>query len=245
MDMDPVFASAFFAAASVIASLSEKDGGAKESSLGLSRQKLMSRSQIDKMYRSFVRYDREEGENYGPWAKRYGVRLLGEGANRVVVQIPNGALKLAKHGHGGDSNYSEAIVWNESPQWMKKLLVPVIWNSGVIETITPFIARRMNWILMDQAYPWDWSKQVERTGDEKAALRRDLDRQRRFLQKRLGPFGIEDIRKANMSLDGRLMDYGLVHLSAFREAVREDLGVMPKQTHTPDEYETADLLLDS
>jgi hypothetical protein len=220
--MDPVFTTTFFAAASVIASLSEWHTREKESSLGLSSQKLMSTSQIDELCRSFIQYSMEEGENFEPWANQHGVRLLGEGASRVVIQIPNGALKLAKHGYGGDSNYSEFVVWNESPQWMKELLVPVICHSEMIEIITPFIARRMNWILMDQAYPWDWLKHVERTAAENVLLKRDLDRQRRLLQKKLDPFGIEDIRKSNMSLDGRLMDYGLVDLTAFRKAVRED-----------------------
>lgn len=214
--MEPVFTPVFFAAASVMAALSERDlSRAKETTLGLSRKRLMSATQMDEMYRDFVRYSTEESEDYESWASRRGVRLLGEGAGRVVIQIPNGAMKLAKDGYGEDSNHSEVIVWNRSPQWMRELLVPVIDHSLARKTGD----RRMGWILMDQVYPWDWSKRIERTTGERILLKRDLDRQRLFLKRKLNPFGIDDIRKSNMSLDGRLMDYGFVSLSAFREEV--------------------------
>lgn len=220
MDMDPVFATTFFAAASVIASLTERGAvDLERPTLGLSNQRLMSIPQIEDLFRSF-RQEYREGEECERWADEHGIRFLGEGANRAVFQIPNGALKLAKHLNGGTSNFYEATIWEESPGWMKKLLVPVI-SHAVRDT--DFLGRgAMGWVLMDQAYPWDWSSRIKVASENRIELRRDLDRQRRHLQKRLGPFGIEDIRKANMSLDGRLMDYGLVNLPTFQRAVRED-----------------------
>lgn len=199
-------------AASILAALSvEPDQEPPERLLGLSGDRLLSRERLHELYldfsasfsSAFVVSDEEARE----WASEFSrVRFLGSGANRVVFQVPNGVLKFPAHAYGGVSSRNEAMVWRHAPESIRALLVPVVDSSP--EVITPY-GRSVDWILMDQVIPWSDSDRVKMSPRQRKKLTQELNQRRYFLKKRLGPLGISDIRKGNMSLDGRLMDYGM------------------------------------
>lgn len=200
-----------------MAALSSEASGREspESLLGLSPDRLLSREQIYELCRDFLdsfgirqSYPGEVSDDDAKeWASGFtGVKFLGSGANRVVFQVPNGVLKFPSHHYGGISSCNEALVWKAAPEPIRELLVPVVDASRRDRTLYGW---SVDWILMDQVIPWSDADRVKMSPQQRKKLTQELSRRRYFLQKRLHPFGISDIRKANMSLDGRLMDYGM------------------------------------
>lgn len=205
-------------AASILAALSSEASGREspESLLGLSPYRLLSREQINELYRDFSdsfsmaiigEYASVSNEEAMEWASGFShVRFLGSGANRLVFQIPNGVLKFPAHRYGGISSCNEERVWGYAPRSIRELLVPVVDASPKFRT--PY-GWSVNWVLMDQVIPWSDADRVKMSPQQRKELTKELNRRRYFLQKKLNPIGISDIRKGNMSLDGRLMDYGM------------------------------------
>jgi len=127
------------------------------------------------------------------WARAHRVTYLGAGAQRAVFGVPGGALKIAfSMERGGEANKNEAMVWAGAPADIRRYLVPVLADSGM----------KLGggaWILMERV-----AASGRGTLPEAAVTR-------------LTACGIGDIVSRNVSDDGRLLDYGWVARSYWRE----------------------------
>lgn len=116
-----------------------------------------------------------------PWADRLGLRVLGLGLRRVVLDLDGVALKLPLDEHGREQNLTEARIWATADAELRDCLVPVLDSdpSGAWLTMEK-VPANPRWARL----PW------ERTHRVKGA-------------------GILDLSADNISDDGRMLDYGL------------------------------------
>ena len=119
------------------------------------------------------------------WAQRHGIEFLGAGMDRTVFGVPEGALKIDWR---GDDNEREAHVWTHANERLRQSLVPVIATAPdyrwlLMERVSPLRAGREPRLLADGSVAWHYASDC----------------------------GIGDTRPANISADGRLLDYSRVN----------------------------------
>jgi hypothetical protein len=113
------------------------------------------------------------------------IRLLGQGRDRTVFQVDDGALKIEHHEGPGTFNLNEAKAWRSAPPDLRPYLVPVL---GVADDGA--------WLLMELVEPRDVSEYRPLPFGVEEAFRR---------------CGIVDLTKGeNISTDGRVIDYSFI-----------------------------------
>ena len=117
-----------------------------------------------------------------PWADQLGLRVLGLGLRRVVIDLDGVALKLPLDKEGQRQNLAEADLWARADAGLRACLVPVLSSD-------PGGA----WLTMERvpANP-RWAR-----------LSQDC-------VARVRQAGVLDLSPDNLSDDGRVLDYGLV-----------------------------------
>lgn len=120
-------------------------------------------------------------EEYEDFAREHGITFLGAGYARAVFRVPEGALKIEMGWSPFNDNRKEATLWASAPANVAKHLVPVLAH-----------AYNYGWLLMPE---------VQVGGEVDPSAVRALE-----------AFGLGDFLNhyANVSTDGRLVDYGIV-----------------------------------
>jgi hypothetical protein len=124
---------------------------------------------------------------FSSWAKKHRLTYLGHGVDRVVLEIPDGVLKIAYGGNGDGQNLGEVRVWGTAPQGLRRWLVPVL-------RFDP----NGRWLIAEKAIP---SVSGEIPDSAPLAL--------------FNQFGLTDFRPENFDVQGRLLDYGTVDWEVF------------------------------
>jgi len=135
------------------------------------------------------------------WVKGHkGLEYLGSGQQRMVVGVPEGALKLT---YGSDpsrfrrANLNESRIWHLAPPTLRERLVPVL-----------DVASDSSWLLMERVKIWPEDVRLSDT-----IGRAELSR--------LSACGLLDLHAGNFDVDGRLVDYGLISELAWQRCLGE------------------------
>jgi len=125
------------------------------------------------------------------WGTAQGIAYLGQGARRTVFDLGNGTVvKFPGHKRGAYNNQIEAAVWADAPPSVRRWLVPVLGTDSAGA-----------WLLMP------FVEAAAAGGTERDP--HDVVFDYGMLQA-LARYGILDPTVFNVSVDGRMFDYGAV-----------------------------------